>query len=227
MHLILLFLIGLALIVGPGVWVSAVMKRYHFPRDRYAKSGSQTARQLLDSRGLANVAIEETKSGDHYDPIAKVVRLSPDNFSGNSLTALTVAAHEVGHAIQDASGFRPLRWRTRLVRWLGPVEKVGAGLLVLAPFSVALTRIPTIGMLTLLGGLATLASGIVVHALTLPTEFDASFHRALPLIRQQATLRQEDLPRARKLLTAAALTYVSGALQSLVNIARWWAILRR
>ena len=227
MHLILLILLVIGLIVGPGLWVSAVMKRYHFPRNRYAETGSYTARRLLDSRGLNHVAIEETKSGDHYDPIAKVVRLSPDNFSGSSLTALTVAAHEVGHAIQDATGFSPLRWRTRMVRWLGPVEKLGAGMLMLAPFSVALTRVPSIGILTFLAGMATLGSGIVVHALTLPTEFDASFNRALPLIREQAVLRRDDLPRARKLLTAAALTYVSGALQSLLNIARWWAILRR
>jgi hypothetical protein len=72
-----------------------------------------------------------------------------------------------------------------------------------------------------------LASGIVVHLLTLPTEFDASFGRALPLMKQRGVLRKEDMPRARRLLTAAALTYVSGALQSLINIARWWAILRR
>jgi Zn-dependent membrane protease YugP len=96
-----------------------------------------------------------------------------------------------------------------------------------APFSVLLTRVPAIGMLSFLVGLATLASGIVVHALTLPTEFDASFGRALPLIRHHELLRDEDIPRARTLLTAAALTYVSGALQSLLNIARWWSILRR
>jgi Zn-dependent membrane protease YugP len=78
-----------------------------------------------------------------------------------------------------------------------------------------------------LGGFLTLSSGVIVHALTLPTEFDASFGRALPIVKQRQLLRPEDLPRARKILTAAALTYVSGALQSLLNIARWWAILRR
>jgi Zn-dependent membrane protease YugP len=120
-----------------------------------------------------------------------------------------------------------LYWRTRLVRWVGPIEKVGAGMLMIAPFSLALTRVPMIGILTFVAGLATLGTGIAVHALTLPTEFDASFRRALPLIRQHGLLRSDDLPRARKLLTAAALTYVSSALQSLLNIARWWAILRR
>jgi hypothetical protein len=226
MHIVLIIVASFLVIIGPGLWVGAVMRRYHFPRNRYERTGGETARALLDSLGLGHVATETTERGDHYDPLDKAVRLSPDNFEGTSLTALTVAAHEVGHAIQDASGFRPLRWRTRLVRWVQPVEKIGAAMLMLAPF-VALTPARMIGILGFLAGLATLLSGVAVHALTLPTEFDASFRRALPLIRQESILRNEDLPRARKLLTAAALTYVSGALQSLLNIARWWAILRR
>lgn len=227
MHLLVLLILLIAIIIGPGIWVSAVMKRYHFPRNRYSQTGGETARVLLDSQGLQHVTTESTERGDHYDPIDKAVRLSPDNYNGSSLTALTVAAHEVGHAIQDAVGFQPLHWRTRLVRWVQPIEKIGAGMLMIAPFSLALTRIPMIGIFTFIAGLATLGAGIAVHALTLPTEFDASFRRALPLIRQHALLRKEDVPRAQKLLTAAALTYVSGALQSLLNIARWWSILRR
>ena len=227
MHFVILILIVVGLVVGPGLWVSAVMKRYHHPKNRYAKTGGEVARELLDGLSLSHVRTEATDTGDHYDPLQKVVRLSAANFTGRSLTALTVAAHEVGHAIQDADGFRPLRWRTRLVKWVGPVEKVGAGLLMLAPFTVALTRIPVVGLLTFFGGMLTLGSGVVVHALTLPTEFDASFRRALPLVKLRGVLRDEDMSRARRLLMAAALTYVSGALQSLLNIARWWAILRR
>lgn len=227
MQFVIFALALIALVVGPGLWVKAVMKRYQFPADRYRKTGGETARELLDSLGLTHVGAEATESGDHYDPAHKVVRLSRANFDGRSLTAITVAAHEVGHAIQDARGFPPLYWRTRLVRWVGPVEKIGAGLLMLSPFTAALTRAPVIGLLTFAGGLLTLGSSVVVHALTLPTEFDASFRRALPLVAQRRILRPEDMPRARRLLTAAALTYVSGALQSLLNIARWWAILRR
>ena len=144
-----------------------------------------------------------------------------------TLTAITIATHEVGHAIQDARGFKPLKWRTRLVKWVGPVEKIGAGLLMVAPFTVALTRTPIIGLITLIGGFLTLGSGAAVHFLTLPTEFDASFGRALPLLSSKKLLHPGDEPGARKLLTAAALTYVSASLSSLLNIARWWAILRR
>lgn len=227
MHYILLGLILVALVVGPGLWVKAVMARYRHPENRYERTGGELARRLLDDLSLGHVRTETTESGDHYDPTERVVRLSKPNFEGRSLTALTVAAHEVGHAIQDAAGYRPLRLRTRLVRWVQPIERVGAGLLMLAPFTVALTRLPLIGLLTFAGGMLSLGSGVAVHALTLPTELDASFGRALPLVRERGLLRDEDMGRARKLLTAAALTYVAGALQSLLNIARWWAILRR
>jgi Zn-dependent membrane protease YugP len=214
-------------VIGPGLWVQAVMRRYREPADRYPRTGGQTARHLLDSLGLRGVGTELTEQGDHYDPLAKVVRLSADNFNGRSLTAITIAAHEVGHAMQDARAFAPLRMRTQLVQWVAPIEKIGAGMLMLAPFAGALARSPSLMLLGLAGGALTLGTGILVHFLTLPTEFDASFGRALPLLRQRAILRQGDLPRARVLLMAAAFTYVAAALMSLLNIARWWAILRR
>jgi len=227
MHVLLLIALGLMLFVGPSMWVKSVMARYSAPKNRYPKTGGDVARELLEALSLHHVRIEATDAGDHYDPVEKIVRLSRANFDGRSLTAVTVAAHEVGHALQDAAGFGPLHWRTRLVRWVAPIERVGAGMLLVAPFSVALTRAPMVGLLTFVGGFLTLGSGVVVHALTLPTELDASFVRALPLLERRNLLRDEDLPRARKLLTAAALTYVAVALQSLLNIARWWTILRR
>ncbi len=227
MHLIVLGLGLLALIVGPGLWVKAVMARYSIPANRYPQTGGQLARDLLDGLGLHHVATETTTAGDHYDPLSRTVRLSEANYAGRSLTAVTVAAHEVGHAIQDARGFKPLRWRTRLVKWVGPFEKLGAGILMLSPFTAIVTRAPIIGLLTLLGGFLTLASGAAVHFLTLPTELDASFGRALPLLAKRRLLRPGDERGARRLLTAAALTYVAGSLASLLNIARWWAILRR
>jgi len=226
-HLLIIVLLLIAVILGPGLWVKRVMARYSEPNDRYPGTGGELARHLLDSLRLEHVGTEETEIGDHYDPRKKVVRLSPENFSGRSLTAITVAAHEVGHALQDAQGYAPLKWRSRLVQWVSPVEKVGAGLLMVAPFLLAVTRVPGIGLLTFLGGLVTLASSTMIHFVTLPTEFDASFARAMPMLSKGGILHSEDEPHARRLLTAAALTYVSASLMSLLNIARWWAILRR
>ena len=227
MHIVILVILLIAVILGPGLWVRRVMERYSRPADRYPDTGAETARKLLDSFELQQVGVELSESGDHYDPENKMVRLMAQNLDGRSLTAVTIAAHEVGHALQDAQGFAPLKLRTRLVKWVSPVEKTGAALLMATPLIIGLTRLPAAGLLMFLGGLLTLGSATVIHMLTLPTEFDASFGRALPMLAEQGILRSVDEPHARKLLRAAALTYVSASLMSLLNIARWWAILRR
>ena len=225
-YLILLPVI-LGLVFGPGVWVRRVLDRYSEPDDRYSGTGAQLARHLLDQQGLHEVTVESTQEGDHYDPADKAVRLAEGNYGGRSLTAITVAAHEVGHAIQDDQAYAPLRLRTFLVGVARPMERVGAGALMIAPFVGMLTRAPSIGVIMFAGGFLTLATSTLVHLATLPTEFDASFARALPMLDRHNILKEVDRPHARRLLTAAALTYVSASLMSLLNIARWWAILRR
>jgi Zn-dependent membrane protease YugP len=227
MHILIILIVVLAFAIVPGLWVKRVMTRYHSPADRYGFSGGETARKLLDTLGLDHVGSEITENGDHYDPVEKVVRLNEQNFHGKSLTAITIAAHEVGHALQDAQEFAPLKWRTRLVKWVGPVEKTGAVLMMAAPLIIGVTRLPVAGLLMVVGGLLTLGSAVVIHLLTLPTEFDASFGRAMPLLKKQDVLYPSDEKHARRLLRAAALTYVAASLMSLLNVARWWAILRR
>jgi Zn-dependent membrane protease YugP len=227
MHILIIVILLLLLVIGPGIWVKRVMERYHRPPDRYGHSGSETARKLLDSLGLDQVGVEATDSGDHYDPMEKAVRLSAQNYNGKSLTAITIAAHEVGHALQDSEGFAPLKWRTRLVKWVSPIEKTGAVLMMATPLIIGITRLPVAGLLMFFGGLLTLGSAVAVHVLTLPTEFDASFGRAMPLLKEKEVLYPSDEKHAQHLLKAAAMTYVSASLMSLLNIARWWAILRR
>jgi len=227
MHFILIGLIIVGIVYIPGLWVRRVLERYSTPDDRYSGTGADLARHLLDLNELQAVAVEETEAGDHYDPVEKVVRLSPGNFSSRSLTAITVAAHEVGHAIQDKEAYAPLRLRSHLVRATQKVEKLGAGILILAPFAGVLTRAPGVGVIMLIGGLLTLASATLVHFVTLPTEIDASFGRAMPMLKEHQILQPPDAPHARKILQAAAYTYVAASLMSLLNVARWWAILRR
>ena len=225
------FIIGalliLALIFGPSLWVKGVMTRYSRPNDRYPGTGGELARHLLDQLDLQAVKTEIADQGDHYDPETKTVRLSADKFNGRSLTAITVAAHEVAHAHQDATGYSPLKWRTRLVKAAAPGEKVGAALLMLAPVITALTRAPVAGGLMLIGGFLVLGLSTLVHLITLPTELDASFGRALPMLEKGGYLKSGDKRHARRLLVAAACTYVSVSLMSLLNVSRWWAILRR
>lgn len=227
MHLLVFGLIFLAVIFGPGLWVNRVLAKYAEPADRYSGTGAQLARHLLNKNGLESVKVEQTKEGDHYDPSEKAVRLTPDKYDGRSLTAITVAAHEVGHALQDRDGYGPLKLRTRLVRSMRNVEKLGAGILMVSPFIGALARVPSLGILMFLGGLLTLGSSTLVHFVTLPTEFDASFNRALPILENENILKKSDRRHARRILKAAAYTYVSASLMSLLNIARWWTILRR
>jgi Zn-dependent membrane protease YugP len=227
MHLLLPFIFIFALVFGPGWWVRNVMSRYASPEDRYDGTGGELARYLLDSKNLQNVKVEETPKGDHYDPVEKVIRLTPKNLNGRSLTAVTVAAHEVGHAIQDAVGFAPLKIRTQLILLTRPVERLGAGILMAAPLIGLLTRAPLVSLLMVLGGFMSLGATSLVHMVTLPTELDASFKRALPLLENGNILKPVDLPHARRLLTAAALTYLAASLASLLNIARWWTLLRR
>jgi Zn-dependent membrane protease YugP len=227
MTIVIITILVLAIVFGPGIWVQKVLARYSEPSDRYSGTGAQLARYLLDKHGLNAVQVESTESGDHYDPEAKAVRLMPDKFDGRSLTAITVAAHEVGHALQDHQKYAPLRLRTRLVKATRGVERIGAGVLIISPFLGIATRVPSIGLLTFAAGLLTLGTSALVHLVTLPTEFDASFSKALPLLDEHQILKDVDRPHARRLLTAAALTYVSASLMSLLNIARWITILRR
>jgi Zn-dependent membrane protease YugP len=225
----LLFLVMAACVVLPGVWVKHVMAKYSQPADRYCEQGSggELARHLLDRFELGDVKVEETQSGDHYDPGARAVRLSPENFAGHSLTAVTIAAHEVGHAIQDARGESLFRVRQKLARAAAVAERAAGILLIAAPIVFVLTRVPQASALTILIGVMSMAVGTVVHLVTLPVEFDASYRKALPILQAGNYLRDEDLQHAEKILKAAALTYLAGSLASLLNLGRWIAVFRR
>jgi Zn-dependent membrane protease YugP len=222
-----LFATLLALVFGPNLWVRRVMAKYREPADLYPRNGAELARRLIDDLGL-DVRLEEGQPNqDHYDPTSHTVRLSPDNYNGRSLTAVTVAAHEVGHALQHAEGYRPLLLRTSLARTAMVAEKLGAFALMAMPVVAVLTRLPVSGAGMLMLGIGSIAVGALVHLVTLPVEWNASFGRALPALKDGDYLPERHLPHAKKILTAAALTYVAASLASLLNLYRWIAILRR
>jgi Zn-dependent membrane protease YugP len=216
----------LAVVFGPHLWAQRVMHRYG--RDEYfSGSGFDLARLLIDRLEIPGVRVEESAVGDHYDPVEKVVRLSSERCARRTLTAVVVAAHEVGHALQDHSNYAPLAARNRMVAVAARMERAGAAIILVIPLATAMLRIPAAGVVMAGVGFATLCIPVIVHLLTLPTEFDASFNRALPLLAAGAYIPQEDMPAARKILAACALTYVSTALMSVLNIWRWIRILRR
>lgn len=226
---VVLALVLLGCVFLPSVWVRHVLRKYSTPADRYKSQGSggELARHLLDRFDLKEVKVEATEAGDHFDPTDKAVRLSPDNFAGHSLTAITVAAHEVGHAIQDARGEALFKARQRLVVAANAGQRVASLMLVAAPFLFLFTRSPVASALVLLIGFASMALGTVAHLVTLPVELDASYGKALPILEQGNYLHDGDLPHARRILKAAALTYVAGSLASLLNLGRWLVVLRR
>ncbi|HEX9869149.1 MAG TPA: zinc metallopeptidase [Candidatus Tectomicrobia bacterium] len=223
---LLLIIVGLV-IFGPQLWTRRVFAQYSGPRPDYPGTGAELARHLLDRFDMKHVKVDTTEKGDHYDPETKAVRLTPDKFSGKSLTAVTVAAHEVGHAIQDYIGYQPLAERTRLVRVAHGAERVGVVMMMGIPIATALARTPVAGILVLVAGMATMGISTLVHLITLPVEWDASFRRALPVLQQGNYLSPDDMQGARRILTAAALTYVATSLASLLNLWRWIAFLRR
>lgn len=226
---IILALFVAAIVFSPSFWVKYILQKYSEPADRYQSkgTGAELARTLLDEYGLHHVVVEETEQGDHYSSQENAVRLSTDNFNGCSLTAVTVAAHEVGHAIQDARGEILFNTRHVLVRAAGMAEYVASAMLVMAPVLLVLTRAPHPSALVLIVGVGSMALGTIAHLVTLPVEFDASFGKALPMLEKGNYLIESDMPHARRILKAAAMTYVAGSLASLLNLWRWAAILRR
>jgi len=217
----------LSLILGPQIWVRQVMDRHAADRPDLPGTGGELARHLLDRYGLDTVGVEALAAGgDHYDPDARTVRLSPRNHDGRSVTAVAVAAHEVAHAIQHAQGNRLFFLRTRLARLLGTVDKVAMVILVAVPVVLALTRVPAIGIVQFGAVVALLGLAVVVHLLTLPVEFDASFGKALPLLDHDRYLDAADMPAARGVLRAAAMTYVAASLMGLLDFLRILRVLR-
>lgn len=225
-----LVIIGLLLIVGlallPSLWVQAVLAHHGRDRPDFPGTGGELARHLLDEMKLGDVKVEQTQLGDHYDPQEKAVRLLPKHHGGRSLTAVVIAAHEVGHAMQDATNYRPLKARTRLAKTAIIVERVGSIAMLAAPLAAILIRHPAGALIPMAAGVAIMSMSVVVHLTTLPTEFDASFGRALPILKAGRYVPEKDLPAARSILRAAAFTYVAAALMSIINIARWLRVLR-
>lgn len=221
--LIIVVVLGL-LIFAPQIWVTSVIERHSVDRPDFPGTGGELARHVLDGMGLQHVKVEETKDGDHYDPDKKAVRLLPDHLNGRSLSAVVIAAHEVGHAMQDATGYTPLRARTSLARKAHWLNMAGMALMIASPLVLAIGKAPQLLILEVAAGLLLVGTSVLMHVVTLPVEFDASFRRALPLLEEGRYLTAGDMPAARQILRAAAFTYVASAAMSVLSVLRWFRI---
>jgi len=227
--MIYLLFVGLFLLLvyGPQLWVQTVLNRHNRKTEQnFPGTGGEFARHLLDRYQLTEIKVEATDAGDHYDPINYSVRLTRDKFEGKTMTAITVAAHECGHALQHAAAEPMFLWRTRLAYSAVWAQKFGSFLLFAAPVLVLLFRIPSVAIINISGAFLMIGFAVVVQLLTLPVEIDASFNKAMPILKS-GYLTQEQVPAARSILRAAAWTYVAGSLASLLNFWRWLAVMRR
>jgi len=217
----------LALIFGPSLWVKFVMKRYSSEKKEIPGTGGELAKHLIERFSLKDVEVEVTELGDHYDPIEKKVRLLPQNYESKSLTAIAIAAHEVGHAIQDNQGDIRLAARTKMAPIVDKVARWSVAIISLSPVIGIITRHPMPFSLLLLLGLSGFIARMMIHLVTLPIEFDASFSKALPILREGNYVSQSNEKAISRILRAASLTYVSAALADILNLGRWIVILLR
>ncbi|KQL42241.1 flagellar biosynthesis protein FlgM [Bacillus sp. FJAT-25509] len=213
MSYLIYFLILLIVPLYAQMRVKSTFRKYSQVGSTSNLTGAEVARKILNENGLFNVAVEETRGylSDHYDPRAKVVRLSTENYHGYSVAGTAVAAHEVGHAIQDANDYSFLRFRHSLV----PVANFSSN------FSYIFIIIGMLSRLSgaLLIGIVLLALGVLFQVVTLPVEFNAS-SRALKQITTLGIINSNEHVYAKRVLNAAALTYVAAAAVAVAELLR-------
>ena len=209
----LLVLIPLILALIAQAKVNGAFKRFAKVPARLGLTGAEMARSLLDEQGLSDVEIEfvRGKLSDHYDPAHKVLRLSESTYASTSIAAIGVAAHEAGHALQHRDGYAPLMLRSAAV----PMANIGSNLAwPLFILGIILSWQPLMYV-----GIALFALAVFFALITLPVEFNAS-HRALAILEGQGYLAADELPGARKVLSAAAMTYVASAFMAIMQLIR-------
>lgn len=212
-----------AMIASAGV--NSTFAKYSKQYSSRGVTGAQAARLVLDRNGLQNIPIEQIpgKLSDHYDPRANVIRLSSDVYNGTSTASIGVACHEVGHAIQHATGYTPIKIRSAIV----PITNIGSKLAVpLIIIGIICSSLGEFFVWLAYIGLVGFALTAIFQLVTLPTEFNAS-RRALATIRDNNILTPEELKGSRKVLTAAAMTYVAALAVAVAQLLRLIIIVSR
>jgi hypothetical protein len=210
---------GMALSLWANAMVKGRFRKYSQIRTRSGMTGAQVAQAILQENGIFDVTVEPIAGSmtDHYDPRSKTLRLSEPVFASNSMAAFGVAAHEVGHAIQDAQGYAPLKFRSAWV----PVANIGSGLsmiiIILAAFLGGTAT--AMGATAAWVGVALFSTTTIFTLVTLPVEFDAS-RRALASLSGRY-VSDDELRGAKKVLDAAAMTYVAAFATSLMTLLYW------
>jgi Zn-dependent membrane protease YugP len=212
--------VGMALSLWAQFRVKGTFGKYSKLSTRSRMTGAQVAQGILEQNGIRDVKVEPVRGSlsDHYDPRSKTLRLSEPVYGSNSMAAFGVAAHEVGHAIQHAQGYAPLGFRSAWV----PVANLGGSLSFIVLIAAAFLggASTALGSTAALIGVLLFATTTVFTLITLPVEFDAS-KRALVALESGGFVSGEELNGARKVLNAAAMTYVAAFITSLLTLLYW------
>ena len=217
----ILVVIGAVLSMAASARVNSTFSRYSRMRSGSGMTGAQAARQILDRNGLYNVKVEHIRGNltDHYDPRSKVLRLSDATYSSSSVAAVGVAAHECGHAVQDSEKYEPLRIRSKMAPAANFGSRFGLPIFIMGLIFGSNEVLMQIGIWVFL-------LAVLFQIVTLPVEFDAS-RRALDMLTGYGILTRQEVDGSRKVLKAAALTYVAAAAAAVLNLLRLILIARR
>lgn len=211
----LMVLAGAILSMIASAKVNSTFQRYEKVRSMSGMTGAQVARKILDRNGLTNIPVEHVSGNlsDHYDPTAKVLRLSDSTYNSVSVAAIGVAAHECGHAIQHKEGYGPLKLRTAIVPAANIGSRLGVPIILLGLFFGGG------GSFLVNLGIWVFSLAVLFQIVTLPVEFNAS-NRALVMLEDYGVLGSEEKRKAKSVLSAAAMTYVAAAASSILQLLR-------
>ena len=225
MNIMIFLIVLLSISILPVIWINYVFKKNDEILPNMPFNGIEFGNQLIKELELKDVCLEKTLIGDHYDLDQRKVKVGEDRLRKKSLTSISIICHEIGHAIQHAENYTPLITRTKLVKNTLWINKIAFAVIYIGlPIIFATGYLPLIKVCILLI-LLSLFIGVVIHLVTLEVELDASFNKAMPIIKKKIPAVYHD--SCRSILRAAAFTYVVGVFKNLISLRMIWTVLSR
>ena len=208
------YIVPFAILFLPSLWVNYILKKYNKVLSDMPFTGRELGIKILEQQKINNVTINPIKQIDHYNPKEKKIHIATDKLDKKSITSIAVVAHEIGHAIQDKEKYKPLILRQSLIEKTMIFQRIGSFLLIIGlPSIFAFTKSPFITLIAAIIIMGCLSTNVLIHLITLPVEFDASFKRALPILKQYVP--KQNMYQCKSVLRAAALTYLAQSIVSL------------
>ncbi len=221
----IIYLILLFIYFSPIIWFNFIFNKYDKILENMPFNGLEFGEQILKENNLNDVAIEVTDKGDHYDPNEKKVKVKQERLDNKSITAISVVCHEIGHAIQDNENYKPLERRQKLLKRTAWVSWLGRGIIFIGLPAIFATGLFPLIRVCIILVILSIVIDVLIHLVTLHVEIDASFNRALPILKQK--IPPEYHKECRSVLRAAAYTYVISALSKVINLRNIWLLIAR